>query len=159
MVHLEDLRQECWLWVFGHRDTVAELLERSDAYLIRRLRGVAERYARREKALRGGYSPADEEFYSLSRITELLPDALDPYAMPSQTKASEITGKSELYMEWETSLADIRAAFEKLDGGEQQSVRGWVFLNMPEPTPQDVTSALRKMQRALGGPRPDGGNK
>lgn len=158
-VRLDDLMQELWVWVFGHQATVAELLARSDAYLIRRLRTHAERYARREKAAREGYSPDDEAFYSIGQIIGLLPDVLDPYALPSQVRASEISGKSESYMDWETSVADVRKAASKLADGHLREIRGWMDQDMPDPIPDDVLSALRMMQRYLGGPKPDGGNK
>lgn len=157
-VQPDDLRQEAWAWALEHTDWVRQALERSDAYLVRRLRSVAERYARREKAAAGGYSPADEAYYSLSRIMELLPDALDPQATPPTGQGSEVHTNSELYGEWETSLADIRAALKRLPAGSIQDLRGWVDSGMPEPTPGHIRPTLRHMQTSLGGPRPETGD-
>lgn len=158
-VHVDDLRQECWLWVLEHKRRAVELLDRSEAYLIRRLRTVAERYARKQKAARCGYSPDDEAYYSISRIAELLPDALDPEATPPTGQASEIRGSSEQHGEWETSIADIRGAVAKLPVSDQWAVRMWAGYGAVD-IPPDIMTIVRAIQKLLGGARPnDGGNR
>lgn len=156
-VHMEDVRQELWLWALGHKDTTRELLGRSDGFLVRRLRSVAERYARREKAARGGYSPADECFYSLTQIANLLPEALDPTSAGSGAAGSKVSGTSETYMEWETSIADIRGAVAKLQPEPRGRLSQWVGHMDMAAIPEDIKAILRQIQMRLGGPRPDNG--
>lgn len=156
IVSVDDLRQECWLWAVEHKDWTRQALEVSDAYLVRRLRGVAERYARREKAARGGYSVDDEMYYSIAAIANLLPEALDPQAVTPAGQASEVKGSAERYMEWETSIADIRGAVAKLTGKERYTLQWWLDTNIDDPPPE-VTTILRKIQKSLGGARPDNG--
>lgn len=156
IVHMDDLRQECWLWAVEHRGWTRQALTVSDAYLVRRLRGVAERYARKEKAARGGYSADDEMYYSTATIANLLPEALDPQAVTPTGQASEIRGSSERYMEWETSIVDVRGAVAKLTPKEKYTLQWWLDTNIDDPPPE-VTTILRKMQKSLGGARPDNG--
>lgn len=149
-VHVDDLRQQCWLWVLEHQNKAEELLEASDGFLVRRLRSVAERYARREKAVRTGYRPQDEHFYSLAQIVDLLPEALDPDATSGANNGS---------MEWETSIADIRGAVAALLPGARGRLVSWVNGSDMETTNDDIKSILRQIQMRLGGPRPTEGDK
>src|SRR6476469_7621491 len=88
-----DLMQEQWIWLCTNPPRATALLEKSETFLYIRLRTVAERYARKEKATKCGYKPEDEIFYTEDTIIELLPDALDPQASapqlgPDETPAS-----------------------------------------------------------------------
>lgn len=143
-VHADDVRQQLWLWVMEHRDTTTRLLDTSDGYLVRRLRDVAERYARREKAARSGYRPDDEYFYTLPQIANLLPDALDP----------EVHGGTSGSMEWESSIADIRGAVAGLQPEPRARLAQWTAGGDTTEIPDDIRSILRQMQQKLGGARP-----
>ncbi len=68
-VEQEDLEQEGWVWVCEHPGKMKDHESNEDsglaAYrLSQDVWGVMDRYARREKAARGGYQPEDELFVS-----------------------------------------------------------------------------------------------
>lgn len=78
----EDLHQEGILYLLERRHRIEqELAEAEDADKLRqvenrillRARRHMERHARREKAVRCGYKPADEFFYDLGMLTEFMP--------------------------------------------------------------------------------------
>lgn len=153
-----DLQQQCWLWIVAHPTTADALFKKSRAFLIRRLRTTAERYARRQKAATLGYHPDDEYFYSLTRLEELLPDAFDPEATPPASHyEGGVTGERH-FAEWETSLADARAGLRRIP------LHHWAALNDQYgdgegcPLEDTVRAALRALQRVLGGPRPEADN-
>jgi len=152
-----DLIQECYAWAVSHPKTVQSLADNSQAYLTRRLRTIAERYARREKAVKVGYSPDDELYYSFTRLVELLPDAFDPEATPPQTGYSDVASSRErTFQEWETAIADVRQGLKQIPPAAQGQLRRYVVDNVDETDP-DFVSAVRCLQRRLGGPRPHHG--
>lgn len=153
-VSWEDLAQEQWLWLCSHPDKAMELFDLQPSYLTRRLRTAAERYARREKAAKTGYREEDEQFYSLNRLAELLPDALDDEATsPCMGYAETPQARDELYAEWETAVIDVRRGLGLLSS-PLKSILTDVYLDCIEHHTDDVKAALRGLQRVLGGPKP-----
>lgn len=80
-VEESDLRQECYLFAASKYNQHKELLdepntekrqqnERRIGWQIKR---VAERYARKEKAVKSGYQTNDEAYYETTTIAQLLP--------------------------------------------------------------------------------------
>jgi DNA-directed RNA polymerase specialized sigma24 family protein len=80
-VDLDDIKQECFKWAMTRNAYITEQInepneerrkhnEQRIAYQMRR---VAERYARKEKAIRSGYQTADEAYYESATLGRLLP--------------------------------------------------------------------------------------
>lgn len=83
-VDKEDIIQECYSWYFSRvahlngllneENTVQRVInEKRIAWQMKR---SAERYARKEKAVRTGYKPGDEAFYDTVVIAQLLPHVI-----------------------------------------------------------------------------------
>lgn len=157
-VEREDVEMELWAWVCGHQDKTRELAQH-ESWLLRRLRTIAERYARREKAQRSGYHPDDEVFYSQWHILQLLPEALNPAATPPQAAMNDVTvtgGGASTFSDWEACIADLRAALGKLSSGDVALLRRLVA-DRTTISEQATRSALWTLQRHLGGPHPGPG--
>jgi RNA polymerase sigma factor (sigma-70 family) len=80
-VELQDVNQECYHWVISRANWINEMLgvedldqrkhnEQRIAYQMRR---AAERYSRKEKAIKSGYHITDEAYYESATIAQLLP--------------------------------------------------------------------------------------
>jgi RNA polymerase sigma factor (sigma-70 family) len=83
-VDKEDVVQECYSWylsrvahldgLLNEESTVQRIInEKRIAWQMKR---SAERYARKEKAVRTGYKPGDEAFYDTVIIAQLLPHVI-----------------------------------------------------------------------------------
>lgn len=83
-VDKEDVKQECYSWylsrvshldsLLNEENTVQRIInEKRIAWQMKR---SAERYARKEKAIRTGYKPGDEAFYDTVVIAQLLPHVI-----------------------------------------------------------------------------------
>jgi RNA polymerase sigma factor (sigma-70 family) len=83
-VDKEDVVQECYSWylsrvahldgLLNEESTVQRIInEKRIAWQMKR---SAERYARKEKAVRTGYKPGDEAFYDTVVIAQLLPHVI-----------------------------------------------------------------------------------
>ena len=83
-VDKEDVKQECYSWylsrvshldsLLNEENTVQRIInEKRIAWQMKR---SAERYARKEKAVRTGYKPGDEAFYDTVVIAQLLPHVI-----------------------------------------------------------------------------------
>jgi DNA-directed RNA polymerase specialized sigma24 family protein len=83
-VDKEDVKQECYSWylsrvahldsLLNEENTVQRIInEKRIAWQMKR---SAERYARKEKAVRTGYKPGDEAFYDTVIIAQLLPHVI-----------------------------------------------------------------------------------
>ena len=83
-VDKEDIIQECYSWylsrvahldsLLNEENTVQRVInEKRIAWQMKR---SAERYARKEKAIRTGYKPGDEAFYDTVVIAQLLPHVI-----------------------------------------------------------------------------------
>ena len=80
-VELEDVTQECFHWSTTRVDYINDQLAEPDISkrkhneqrIAWQMRRVAERYARKEKAIKSGYQIADEAYYESGTIAQLLP--------------------------------------------------------------------------------------
>ena len=80
-VELEDIKQECFHWATTRVDYINDQLAEPDTAqrkhneqrIAWQMRRVAERYARKEKAIKSGYQVADEAYYESATIAQLLP--------------------------------------------------------------------------------------
>lgn len=150
-----DIRQEMWTYVCGLSDK--RLAEIEVGTLRWRLHDIGEKFARKEKATRSGYHPDDEAFYGLRVIRELLPVAVDdePAVLRAVNEAERGAGRragSNVPLEYETAIADLRGAYRRLSVGHRDILRAYVDGADIDETV--VSAALRSMQRKLGGRRP-----
>ena len=131
-VDLEDVRSECHLWLTKHPHKVEEWLsddlEAADrkagaAKLALSLRRAADRWCRKEKAVRSGYRPGDEFFYTPSMVQELLPAAFnhDQWSLAAaveddgpKRKTQPSEGGNVMAM-----LSDVRTALRQLEPDEK----------------------------------------
>lgn len=79
-VERDDIQQECFKWAASRAEYINEQLNPEHpefSHNVTRvswqMRRAAERYARREKAVKSGYQPADEAFYESATLGQLLP--------------------------------------------------------------------------------------
>jgi len=79
-VETDDVKQECYKWAAMRAAYINEQLDEEHPeyqHNIQRvawqMRRAAERYARREKAIKSGYQPADEAYYESATLGQLLP--------------------------------------------------------------------------------------
>lgn len=170
-VSRDDLAQECWMWVYERQSTVAGMLVDKRPALRLRLRRVAERLARREKAAQSGYGPDDEVFYSLQALRTILPDALDPTATPSQqAQEVRVASSRDGYGGWEAGVADVRGAVARLSAedvtllmlhyrvGLSPDELGARYGITTDAVYSRLGRTLRRLQRHLGGVSPHRGD-
>jgi hypothetical protein len=155
-VDTEDLRQQMWLWVSSQR--AAKLDELTPGTLTRRLWDVGLDYARNEKAIRSGYSSEDEYFYSTSTIRDLLPWVIDPElpvfrGVDDRQVTSAVRAAAGPSMELETMVIDLRKVYAKELRLEEQKVLNMYVMGTLDDG-ESVKSVIRRIQRALGGRRP-----
>lgn len=166
-----DLASAVFDWVWSNEEKVTALIQGDRLPLLRAVvLGVAERTARAEKAARSGYSGFDEVFYELHKLRAILPDALDPEAVPSQQQQDVSVANSQHgYNEWEAGIADVRSALGKLSTTEYRLLSDifWERLapeqvasrqrSTIETVNARINAALRRLQRHLGGREPHTG--
>lgn len=150
----EDIRQEMWVWASRQPPDALEAMETNP--LRWKLKDAGEAYARREKAARSGYTGDDEVFYAMRVIRELLPQAMSttPDVLPGvdDREGSKPPKGTAHAFEYETAIADLRAAYQTLPADERDLLHDYADGgDVPE---LDVTRAIRRMQRKLGGRRP-----
>ena len=83
-VEREDLNQELYAWAMSRADHYAGLLNEenniqrviNEKRISWQMRRHAERYARKEKAKKGGYQIGDESFYDTVLLGQLLPHVI-----------------------------------------------------------------------------------
>jgi len=80
-VERDDVKQECLIWAMARADYINEQLSEPNTEQRRhneqkiawQMSRVAERYARKEKAVKSGYAVADEAYYEQATLGQLLP--------------------------------------------------------------------------------------
>ncbi len=152
-IDVDDVRQEMYLALVKN----PALLDLNTGLLRRRLKDTGVDYARREKAHRTGYDPRDEYFYSIHTLLRLLPDAFDQYAVSPRTGGEGEGGMppargERTYQEWETQVADVRRALDRVGYADFSLLRQLVKGDR-DTNDTMVQSALRNLQARLGGPR------
>lgn len=175
---------EAWRWVAAHPERLARALEEDPlgsawSRLERAIERFLERVGRAERAAAGGYRVDDETYYPLSLIEMALPAVWDITHLSDDAESeSNEDGKTHLPPKrvqdpaeggnWLATIVDVRAAFDAalLVKGTQQMVRrcyadGWSLERIArhaacgaDDVDHQIQSALRKIQRQLGGERP-----
>lgn len=141
--------------------------------IMARLRRTVEKYARKEKSAKLGYSTGDEFFYDTATIAKMLPVAFefDSYGAVMVDKVDDGTPrKPSVPSEGGNILAmviDIRSAIDLLDADEQVMLQNR-YSNSPmtlseiaaemgvsdSTVDRKIQSSLRKIIDTLGGPTP-----
>lgn len=173
----EDCAQEIWLWLAcdqSRGDQFWEWLDESQEdqdlkqgqwRTARRLESVAVRYARREKAARGGYESTDDFHYSRGLLEGVMPTvwhgapvdtALDPHSPNSKSDPAE--GGSLLAM-----TTDAAGALWALEPDERELLALFYAHDLdidevaeetesaPPTIHRKVGRAMDKLVRATGG--------
>lgn len=177
-VELDDLRQEIRVWVLAHIGKIARLVEEKleddpksvDQKLTLWFCGVAEKYARRQRAQALGFDPSDEYFYDLAMLERLLPYALAD-DLPDGLERQVQEGPRGLSDPAEAGnlmalILDVRRALGILSGGQRRVLEAMFLDGSTEQLVGDEwrTSrssvhkikrrALRRLRLELGGRRP-----
>ena len=175
IVERDDLVQEGWLWLAEHTEKLDEwgtgkgAMGRVAKALRRRLRA----YALKEKAAKTGYDFEDVYFYSTGLLRELIPQALDRTVWVEPGVAAETgkisrTGDPAEGGNRIAMLCDVRASLEA--GSEADKELLWTVFGLCMPEDEyamhleitvealrtRVHRAVQRVQRRLGGPKPDG---
>jgi DNA-directed RNA polymerase specialized sigma24 family protein len=136
-VDKDDVKQECLLWAMGRSQWVDEQLNEPDTEqrkhneqkLAWQMMRHAERYARKEKAVRSGYQPGDEAFYQSATLAKLLPfviasvldgTVLEPaqeMILDGQPRGSSSPAEGGALL---ATLMDIKQKFIKLEPEDKQ---------------------------------------
>lgn len=122
-VDFNDLSQEAFLWlvenyakVLAWREEHSEL--HADRKVVKAMRNACERYARKEKAQMDGYEPADEFFYSIPVVANMLRLYFDPdrLTVPSRDFSPRVTGGTPAQEGGNlmAMVADVGRAYEAL---------------------------------------------
>jgi DNA-directed RNA polymerase specialized sigma24 family protein len=181
-VTFEDVRQECYLWLFSnyHRAEKwrSELEpEHAQRTLIKALRNAGERYCRSEKAERDGYLPEDEFFYSIPMVRDLLVVSFDPDWMAPRSADLDSVSSGNPASEGGnlmTMVADVRRAFDTLaphdrallervykdtDSDREIAVLALEWDITTKAADMRVRRVLGRLRAALGGPNPSAGGE
>jgi DNA-directed RNA polymerase specialized sigma24 family protein len=132
-----DVTQECFMWVLGRTQWVNDQLNEPDPEqrkhneqkLAWQMTRAAERFCRKEKAIRSGYQPGDEVFYQIATLAKLLPfviasildgKVLEPaqeMILDGQPKGSSSPAEGGALL---STLMDIKKQFEELGAEDKQ---------------------------------------
>lgn len=184
-VETEDLKQECYAFAASRNYKFKELLDEPDTEkrmanerrVAWQLKRAAERYARKEKATKGGYATADEIFYETTTIAQLLPFVISnilkgtPFEQAQividdgSPKKPSVPAESGTFM---AMLIDIKKAYLLLKADEQQVLErryydSWTLNELAQYLEVSISTAdrrcaqaLSKLQENVGGESPWG---
>lgn len=132
-----DVTQETWAWLLDKgADQARKCLDLGQLGTLRRmLYNAAVRYCEGEKKATLGYDWRDDYTYTRTEVSRLLPLALDPTTIPGLQGGSLHDGPSSRSDPAYgggllASVVDVRTAFEKLSGPDQEYVKIVVALDM-----------------------------
>jgi RNA polymerase sigma factor (sigma-70 family) len=152
----DDLVQEGWIWVLEHPAKVKEYEQQENPKFAAHALGqdiwkVMDRYARREKAARGGYQPDDEIFMSDAVINVVLPSVLKDDPTPPVRDGERVANTSDPAEGggWLATYMDVKHAWEKADlTGQQRDLLVSYYLH--EDTQAEIATQLKLSQQAVG---------
>lgn len=136
-VDKDDIKQECLLWAMSRTEWVNQQLAEPDTEqrkhneqkLAWQMMRYAERYARKEKAIRSGYQPGDEVFYHSATLAKLLPfviasildgvvlETAQEMILDGQPKGSSSPAEGGALL---ATLMDIKNKFAELEAEDKQ---------------------------------------
>jgi RNA polymerase sigma factor (sigma-70 family) len=178
-----DLAQECYAWAAGRANYINEQLaeenpEQNKHNLQRiawQMRRVAERYARRQKADKSGYSVTDETYYETATLGQLL-----PFVIASVVDGTVLEQAQDMIKDGQPRgssspseggnllavLIDIKKAYLKLEQPDKDLLllrhhEGLTLQQIAEvygcalsTADRRCSNSLRKLQNLLGGDSP-----
>lgn len=178
---VNDLAQEARIWVVAHPTRMEhwftdENPKRGWVRMSRTLEKQMSKFARIEKAAREGYDPDDEYFYAMAMLDLVLPALWDDdlrQSGPSREDGdnTRVSGKKDPAegSSWPAMVVDVEKAWgdADLDHRQQTMLRlkyrdGATYadigraMGVSQSTAHEhVKRALRKIQRQLGGSKPE----
>lgn len=177
MVERDDLVQELWLWMAAHPEKVEAWSEdgkRGERFMGKALRRAGRAWAIGEKAAITGYDVDDLYFYTTGLLRELIPEALDrelwaePGVAASETGKLSPTGRPNEGGNRVAMLCDVRSSLEAGSQADKELLWTHFGLGMDEDEHALVLGvtvealrtrvhrAVTRLQKRLGGPKPDG---
>lgn len=182
-VEKDDLYQECIAWAMTRTEDIEEMLsvenlderKHNEQKIAWRMRRVAERYARKEKATKSGYQTSDEVYYQSATLGQLL-----PFVIASILDGTVLEQAQEMITDGQpkgtsspsegggllATLIDIKRAYLFLDADDKNLLRyrhhdSYTFKQMAALLECSVSTAdrrcaaaLRALQDNLGGVSP-----
>jgi RNA polymerase sigma factor (sigma-70 family) len=182
-VEKDDIKQECMAWAIGRSAYINEQMlepdedkrKHNESRIAYQMRRVAERYARKEKALKSGYQTADEVYYESAKLGQLLPfviasvvdgtvlEQIQQMIQDGQPKGKSSPSEGGNLL---ATLIDIKRCYMKLDVQDQTLLRLRHFDNYTlqqiagqlecavSTADRRCNNSLRKLIELLGGPSP-----
>ena len=182
-VERDDVHQECMAWALTRNDYITEQMSVEDANqrkhneqrIAWQMRRVAERYARKEKALKSGYQTTDEAYYESAKLGQLLPfviasvvdgtvlEQIQQMIQDGQPKGKSSPSEGGNLL---ATLIDIKRCYMKLDVQDQTLLRLRHFDNYTlqqiagqlecavSTADRRCNNSLRKLINLLGGQSP-----
>ena len=182
-VERDDVKQECLKWALTRVEYINEQLsepevkkrQHNEHRVAWQMLRVAERYARKEKAIKSGYHVTDEAYYESATLTQLLPfviaSVLDGTVLEQaqemisdgQPKGSSSPAEGGNLL---STLIDIKKAYLMLDPVSQQllTLRHHENFTLAQianvlgcatsTAERRCLGAVRKLQEKLGGISP-----
>lgn len=182
-VEKEDVSQECYVWATGRATYINEQLteEEPEQYkhnlqrIAWQMRRVAERYCRKQKADKSGYSVSDETYYESATLGQLL-----PFVIASVVDGTVLEQAQDMIKDGQPRgasspseggnllavLIDIKKAYLKLEQPDKDllMIRYHEGLTLQQiadmygcalsSADRRCASSLRKLQNILGGDSP-----
>ena len=182
-IERDDVKQECVKWALTRADYINEQLSEPDNKkrqhnehrIAWQMLRVAERYARKEKAVKSGYHITDEAYYEGATLTQLL-----PFVIASVLDGSVLEQAQEMIRDGQPKgssspaeggnllavLIDIKKAYLELDAKSQQvlTLRHHENFTLAQianvldcatsTAERRCLNAVRKLQDELGGISP-----
>jgi RNA polymerase sigma factor (sigma-70 family) len=182
-IERDDVKQECVKWALTRADYINEQLSETEVKkrqhnehrIAWQMLRVAERYARKEKAVKSGYHITDEAYYEGATLTQLL-----PFVIASVLDGSVLEQAQEMIRDGQPKgssspaeggnllavLIDIKKAYLELDAKSQQvlTLRHHENFTLAQianvldcatsTAERRCLNAVRKLQDELGGISP-----
>ena len=182
-VERDDVKQECLKWALTRIEYINEQLsepevkkrQHNEHRIAWQMLRVAERYARKEKAVKSGYHISDEAYYEGATLTQLL-----PYVIASVLDGTVLEQAQEMIRDGQPKgssspaeggnllavLIDIKKGYLELDATTQQLLTlrhhenftlaqiGGVLGCATSTAERRCLGAVRKLQDKLGGLSP-----
>ena len=182
-VERDDIKQECMQWALTRAEYINEQLGVEDTNERRhneqriawQMKRVAERYCRKEKAVKSGYQLSDEAYYQTGTLGQLL-----PYVIASVIDGTVLEQAQEMIRDGQPKgssspaeggnllnmLIDIKKCYEELNKEDQHilMLRYHENLKLEEigvilechhsTADRRCERAMRELSSKLGGPSP-----
>jgi len=182
-VDRDDIKQECVQWALIRTEYINEQLSVENKDELRhneqkiawQMKRAAERYCRKEKAIKSGYHTSDEAYYQTGALAQLL-----PFVIASVIDGTVLEQAQEMIKDGQPKgssspaeggnllamLIDIKNCYEKLDEEDQRILvlRYHENLKLEEigvilgchltTADRRCDRALRELNAKLGGPSP-----